>query len=316
MKKTIQSVIMAALAISLLATSCKKDEETKTADSAPPTISFRDSLGATTYDTANFFVSPIIIGKATPTAGTTIDSIKIDVKIGATTTPGVFEVADTAEKNGFVNVFGLRDVLKGAILVNGTTVSFTATVKDSKGKTASATISYTIVKDNGVVVSKEIELGAQANTNIPYKFLGLANNFETYTSGQTGTARNNSGNIDFVYYYGQNDKNAFGAPSNADGAKQIWATEINMWAKQNATKFRISTLTSTDFDNIKNGTKVEDAFVNIDFTGSETRDKITDVSVGQVYAFQTARGVKGIIKFTAIAADNTGSTKVVIICQN
>jgi hypothetical protein len=316
MKKTIQSVMMAALAISLLATSCTKDAETKTTDSTPPTISFRDSLGATTYDTANFFVSPIIIAKAAPSAGTTIDSVKVDIKIGGTTEPGVFEAADAGEKQGFVNVFGLRDILKGAILVTGTTVSFTATVKDSKGKTATATIAYTIVKDNGVLVSKEIELGAQSNTSIPYKFLGLVNNFETYTAGSAGTAKNNSDKIDFVYYFGQNDKNAIGAPNNADGAKAIWATEINMWPKQNATKFRTSTLSSTDFDNIKNGTKVEDAFVNIDFTGSEATEKITNLSVGQVYAFQTARGVKGIIKFTAIAADNTGSTKVVVICQN
>lgn len=319
MKKTIQSIIMAALAISLLATSCKKDDETKTTptpDSAAPTISFKDSLGATTYDTANFFVSPIIIATAIPTAGTTIDSVKIDVKIGGTTNSGEFEVAEADEKTGFVKVFGLKDILNGEILVNGTTVSFTATIKDSKGKTATATISYTIVKDNGVVISKEIELGAQENASIPYKFLGLANNFATYTPGDSGTAKNNSGLIDFVYYHGTVDKNAFAAPSNPNGAKIIWNKEINKWPKQNQTKFRIVNITSTDFDNIKNGTKVEDAFVNIDFTGSEALDKITDVSVGKVYAFQTAKGVKGIIKFTAIGADEKGSTKVVVICQN
>lgn len=316
MKKTIKTLFIAAFATTLIVSSCKKDDATTTETGTGPTISLTDNLGKGTLDTTNFFSIPVLKINVTPASGTSLDSSKFEIKIGSTVigTP-TFDRVDSLQRSGFIDSMDASAIVSGLPLPINSTVTLTATFKDTKGKTASASITYTIVHDNNVMVSNEIELGAQSNTNIEYKFLGLANNFKTYTAGSTGTARFNSDKIDFVYYYGANDKNAFAAPFNADGAKVIWGSEINTWSRQNQTKFKTTTLTAADFDNIKNGTKVEDAFINTDFT-TGTTDKVTNLSVGTVYAFKTALGVVGLVKFTAISADATGSTKVVVICQN
>lgn len=316
MKKTIKTLFIAAFATTFVVSSCKKDDATTTETGGGPTISLTDNIGKGTLDTTNFFSIPVLKINVAPASGTSLDSSKFEIKIGSTVigSPS-FDVVDSSQRGGFIDSMDASAIVSGLPLAINSTVTLTATFKDTKGKTASASITYTIVHDNNVIVSNEIELGAQSNTNIEYKFLGLANNFKAYTSGLTGSARFNSDKIDFVYYYGANDKNGFAAPFNADGAKVIWGAEITTWSRQNQTKFKTTTLTAADFDNIKNGTKVEDAFVNTDFT-TGTTDKVTNLSVGTVYAFKTVLGVVGLVKFTAISADATGSTKLVIICQN
>ncbi len=317
MKKTIKTLFIAAFATTLIVSSCKKDDATTTETGTGPTISLTDNLGKGTLDTTNFFSIPVLKINVAPASGTSLDSSKFEIKIGSTVIGNpTFDRVDSSQRGGFIDSMDASAIVSGLPLPINSTVTLTATFKDTKGKTASASITYTIVHDNNVMVSNEIELGAQSNTNIEYKFLGLANNFRAYTPGlTTGTARFNSDKIDFVYYFGDNDKNAFAAPSNTNGAKVLWNNEISTWSRQNQTKFKTTTLTAADFDNIKNGTKVEDAFINTDFTTGAT-DKVTNLSVGAVYAFKTALGVVGLVKFTAISADATGSTKVVVICQN
>lgn len=316
MKKTIKSLFIAGFAIALTVTSCKKDETTTTPTGTGPTVSLTDSTGTNKVDTNNFFVHSYMIAKVTPVSGTTIDSLKIEISVdGQTVGTPAFEAADADQVNGFTETVPVEALISSLGVPVSSKITFTATAKDNKGLTGTSSVTYTIVNDNAVIISKEIELGAQTNTAIPYKFLGIANNFATYTAGETGTARLNSGNIDFVYYYGQTDKNAFAAPSNENGAKVIWNTEINAWARQNATKFKTTNITAAQFDNIASTSKVDDLFAAETFA-AETTDKVTSIEVGNVYTFQTAEGVKGLAKFTAVAADATGSTKVMLIIQN
>jgi hypothetical protein len=313
MKRNILSIAFAAFAISFTFTSCSKDE---TAAPSGPSVSLTDSTGTGIVDTTNFFTSTWMTLKVTPSAGTTIDAIKTDIKVnGVLVAPGSYDVVDATQKEGFSESVPVDFIVSVLKIAFGKTVTFVVNVKDNKGLIKTVELSYNVKVDNTLLASSEIELGAQTNATIPYKFVGLANNFATYTAGLTGTAKANSSLIDFVYYYGTTDKNAFAAPSNANGAKLIWNSEINMWGVQNKTKFLASTLTPTEFDNIKNTTKVDDSFAAIDFT-TGTTDKITSLAVGSVYAFQTAAGIKGLAKFTAISADAMGSTKVVLICQN
>lgn len=314
MKKTINYLFIAAIALTLTFTACSKDETATV--STIPTVTLVDSFGTLTIDTTNFFVFPYMITNAKPAAGTTLKFSKIEIKVnGVAYGNSSFTPLDSDEVNGFSGSVPVSLFTSGLPLSAGKTLTFILTVKDSKDQTASATITYNVINDKAVISSPEIELGAQNNANIPYKFLGLANSFATYTPGANGTARLNSGSIDFVYYYGTNDNNAFAAPANADGAKVIWATEISSWARQNRTKFKATTISATDFDNIKNNSKVDDLFSGIDFT-TGTTEKATLLNAGSVTSFQTVDGVKGLAKFTTVGADASGSTKVVLIIQN
>jgi hypothetical protein len=314
MKTTIQSVFIAGFAIALTFTSCKKDEATATGTA--PTVSLVDSLGSNKFDKNNFFVFPTIVVTVAPASGTTIDSFKVELSINGTVIGlSEYDAAEANQVNGFTESYPVLDITGELSLPLNSTIKFTASAKDNKGLVGTSTFTYTVVNDKAVLVSTQIELGAQANTAIPYKFLGVNSSFATYTPGADGTARANSANIDFVYYYGVNDQNAFAAPTNVDGAKVIWNNEINTWGRQNATKFKTTSITSAQFDDIASTTKVDDLFAAEAFT-TGTTDKVTSVTVGSVYAFQTARGVKGLAKFTAVADANTGSTKVILIIQN
>lgn len=313
MKKIIQTILVVTTAFTLA--SCSKDETT-TPPVTGPTVTLIDSTGTGIVDTTNFFTSTWMTLKVTPSAGSTITSLKLDVKIdGVMYAPGSFDAVDAPQKDGFSESGPIDFIVSQLRIPFGKKMTLIYTAKDNAGLTKSAEITYDIKVDNKIISSPDIELGAQSNSTIPYKFLGLANSFETYTPGTSGTARLNSGNIDFVYYYGMNDKNAFAAPANVDGAKAIWATEISSWARQNRTKFKTTTISSTDFDNIKNNSKVDDLFAGIDFT-SGTTEKATTLDVGSVFAFQTVSGVKGLAKFTTVSADASGSSKVVLLIQN
>ncbi len=198
-------------------------------------------------------------------------------------------------------------------LSEGSIVTYTATVIDSKLTVATASIIYVVVRGNEVLISNEIELGAQLNTTSLPSFLGLVNNFTYYFPGTSGTAQAFSYYIDFVYFYDPIDKNSFASPTNPN-AQIIWGTEISTWPRINETKFKVTSINATDFDKIKNLSKVDDSFYNIDFLNGST-DNVTNFSVNDVVAFQNSVGKVGLIKFTQTANAEDGSMKLQIICQ-
>lgn len=293
-----------------LTSSCSKDDTATTVDAT--SITLTDSLGKNEIGNKNAiaFVK-INIKLAT---GTTVKTAKLERKIGT----GASEVLIENDKIDTVTGFTLSDLYTDEIvssnLTMGTKVVYTATITDSKSKTATGSVTYTVVRGNGILISEIIELGAQSDTIREYKFLGLANNFTTYTAGEKGTARTNSEKIDFVYYYGQNDKNTLASPSNTDGAQVIWGSEITSWTTKNVTLFSTNAITATTFETIK-ASKVDDAFYNIDFTNNTT-EKYINFGINKVVAFKTAGGKIGLAKFLQGATTDSGSMKVQIICQD
>jgi len=308
MKKTIKlfSAIIIAGIVGL--TSCSKDATTVLGEDT--TMTLTDSLGKNTISNRDGKVYMTISIKLG--TGATMKSAKFERKVGSGASEVMIDNNRLDTVKDFVAIETITDEISGNLVI-GDKVTYTGTITDSKLKTVTATLVYTIVRGNAVLVSSEIELGAQKNTMIEYKFLGLADNFNTYTAGPTGTAKNNPSKIDFVYYYGQNDKNAFASPSVAFGAGQIWDGEINSWAVKNSTKFKTTSISATDFDNIKTS-KVDDTFYGIDFT-SGTTEKFVNIAAGSVVAFQTSNGTVGLAKFTAVASADDGAMKVQVICQ-
>lgn len=308
MKKTIKlfSAMIVAGIVGL--TSCSKDATTLLGEDT--TMTLTDSLGKNTISNRD--------GKANITVavklgtGATLKTVKMERKVGSAATEVMVDNNRMDTVTDFVATETINDEISGNLVI-GDKVTYTATITDSKLKTVTATLVYTIVRGNAVLVSNEIELGAQSNSMIEYKFLGVADNFNTYTAGPSGTAKDNPAKIDFVYYYGSNDKNAFASPTNTDGAQVIWGAEIATWAVKNNTKFKVTTLTATDFDNIKT-TKVDDTFYGIDFT-TGTTEKFVNIAANSIVAFQTSNGTVGLAKFTSVATANDGAMKVQIICQ-
>ncbi len=313
MKNTIKTLLLLFVSASLVLVSCKKDDTTTPTTTVPngPVITLKDSFATNNYDlkAQNSIINVTVAAQS----GTILVSDKVERQVNsgeATTLKSGNLLA--SQINGYSMAVTVASSLAGATLVAGDKVTFTYSVTDSKAQTQKASITYTAVSNNSIVSSNLIELGAQSNTLVVYKFLGLADNFNTYTSGTTGTAKANSAKIDFVYYYGATGLNSFAAPSNVDGAQVIWGTEIGGWATKNATQFKTTSITKTQFLNYKDNLKTNVLINTVDFSAGAV-DKVISIKQDDVVAFKTASGTQGLIYFSAVSADNAGSTKVYVM---
>jgi hypothetical protein len=312
MKKTIKTLLFLFVASSLVLVSCKKDDTTATT-TVPngPVITLKDSFATGDYDLKA--QNSILNVNVTAQSGTILVTNKIErqVNSAAATTLSSGNVM-ASQINGFSLSLPVSSLLTGVTLVPGTMVTFTYSVTDSKAQTTKTSITYTAVQNNSIATSNLIELGAQTNTMVEYKFLGIADNFTAYTAGASGTAKANSAKIDFVYYYGATGLNSFAAPANVDGAQVIWGNEIGGWATKNATQFKTTSITKVQFLNYKDNLKTNVLINTVDFSAGAV-DKVTGIKQDDVIAFKTASGTQGLIYFSAVAADNTGSTKVYVM---
>jgi len=312
MKKTIKTLLFLFVASSLVLVSCKKDDTTATT-TVPngPVITLKDSFATGDYDLKA--QNSILNVNVTAQSGTILVTNKIErqVNSAAATTLSSGNVMAT-QINGFSLSLPVSSLLTGVTLVPGTMVTFTYSVTDSKAQTTKTSITYTAVQNNSIATSNLIELGAQTNTMVEYKFLGIADNFTAYTAGASGTAKANSAKIDFVYYYGATGLNSFAAPANMDGAQVIWGNEIGGWATKNATQFKTTSITKVQFLNYKDNLKTNVLINTVDFSAGAV-DKVTGIKQDDVIAFKTASGTQGLIYFSAVAADNAGSTKVYVM---
>jgi hypothetical protein len=312
MKKTIKTLLFLFVASSLVLVSCKKDDTTATT-TVPngPVITLKDSFATGDYDLKA--QNSILNVNVTAQSGTILVTNKIErqVNSAAATTLSSGNVM-ASQINGFSLSLPVSSLLTGVTLVPGTMVTFTYSVTDSKAQTTKTSITYTAVQNNSIATSNLIELGAQTNTMMEYKFLGIADNFTAYTAGANGTAKANSSKVDFVYYYGATGLNSFAAPANVDGAQVIWGNEIGGWATKNATQFKTTSITKVQFLNYKDNLKTNVLINTVDFSAGAV-DKITSIKQDDVVAFKTASGTQGLIYFSAVAADNTGSTKVYLM---
>lgn len=129
-----------------------------------------------------------------------------------------------------------------------------------------------------------------------------------YSISDNNTA-NNSAVIDILYYYGTQNNATLAAPNdpsvNGTGTNSFnWTGEGTGWNVQNATKFAISSL---DYSTV---TKEQ---IN-DITGLSASLAKT-LALGNVVAFQTSEGKKGLLKVTALVTGATGTITIAVKIQ-
>ena len=275
------------------------------------TVTLSDSLGSNVILRKEATASIIVNIKMK--AGVTLKTLKIERRIDLDI-PEVISLNNRVDTvTNFKTSYTLTDNISTP-LTEGSIITYMITVTDSKLLVATASIFYIVKRGNAVLFSNDIELAGQQNTTLDKNFIGLVNNFQTYSHGATGNAVINSYYIDFVYYFDPINLNVFTSPNNVKVENSYWASEISTWSMQNDTRFKITSINATQFDSIKNITKSDDTFYNIDFLNG-SMDKISNFLINDVYAFKNVYGKVGLLKFTQVATDETSSMKVQIICQ-
>ena len=254
-------------------TSCKKDEVAI----ASPTVTFLNGVKdytAKVSDTAYTFVADV-------EAAGEISSIKI------------FEVATDGSESQKESVAKFdsdtKHSVKYTVNLAGVVTSkkFKITVTDKKDVTTSAVFTITaFTKPAGAIEEyKATLLGSQ---------YAKEGSFFSTTNGSVytvATSAASSSLIDLIYYYSGGNGATIGG---ADDTNILDAYKgISNWTTKNATRFASTTISTTDFDSIKDDSKIESLSTFMD-------TKKIGLAEGNVIAFKTAAGKKGMVKITKL----------------
>lgn len=305
MKKLNSLLMLAAVAGALTFTSCQKDEVTTT--------------GTVTYSTptdgkATVPTDTVILVKLTVSAAEDLKSVSAKVAYDGAVGTTLDLSADTKTTDStLASGTGKTFEWTTGILtrsVAGKEV-YTYTFKDKSGNTTEATITLTV--NSKVVVDKVVTysaklLGGQSNATQGSFF----NSSEGLVYNQAN-AKTNSGKVDILYFYGATNMATIASPDDADAATiyNNSSTGIQTWTTKNATKFKATTVTATEFDGI---TAKDDSKIVAAAAGAADT-KSNKLASGSVFAFVTAAGKKGLIKVTAVSGTQDGSITIDVKVQ-
>ena len=167
------------------------------------------------------------------------------------------------------------------------TYSFQVTDRD--GVTGSVTWVVTATEAASFTEYNNIQLGAQGNTTGSF-FFAVDGSVLNLDAANTS----NGSDVDFFYYNGATNGPTLFSPTDTD-AGGLFGGAVGNWTTQNDTKLSSSTL---DFATAT-PTDVADA--------AATGSKANMLAADDVVVFETAGGIKGILKVTNVAAGNSGS---------
>ena len=259
-------------------TSCKKDEVVV----AAPTITFLNGVNQYTASASDLnytFVADVV-------ADGEIASIKIfEVKTdGTEIQDSLITKFDSDTKHSVKYTVKLADVV--------TSKKFKITVTDKKDVTYSATFVINAYQNPAGLIN------TYSATLLGSLFNNTVGSFYSTSNGlvyNVNSAATNSNLIDLIYYYSGDGVTGNGATiGSADDININGAYKgIANWATKNKTRFTNTSITTSEFDAI-----VNDA--TIDAISSISDTKVIGLAVGNVFAFKTEAGKKGLVKITNI----------------
>lgn len=272
-------------------TSCKKEEAV-----AGPSITFLNGVyqyDAKESDTAYTFV-------ATVEAAGELSSIKIfDTSVdGIETQVSSITKFDSDTKHEIKYTVKLADV--------ETFKKFKISVTDKKDMTYAA--SFMI----NAYVKPAADITTYSATLLGSMYASEGSFFST-TNGQVYTVNTSAASsslIDLIYYY--SGDGTVGQANSGNGATIGGADDTNIlgvytgianWSTKNATRFASTTMTGTEFDALNDDSKISTIS-----TFSDT--KKIGLAVGNVFAFKTAAGKKGLVKVTKLTKGYNTVTKL------
>lgn len=190
------------------------------------------------------------------------------------------------------------------------TYSFEVTDKNDLVANVDVTVTVEETGDPIVSYSDKI-LGSYDNNTNGSSFASIDGTVYTMAN-----AKANSNKIDFVYFYGSSNGATIAAPSDADAATVYdgVTTGLATWSVRNATKFKATTITATQFDAMTNDLEI------IAAVSGATATKANQLQLGSVVAFETAStsanaSKKGLFKVTNVATGAAGSITISVKVQ-
>ena len=302
--KFLNIAMLFAVAGSLAFASCSKKNE-QTIDRDPPTIAIVVNGSANIIIQQRTFDTVVFNFTATAAPEVTLKSVRM-VRLNIITGDSLVMI-DTTSGLGATFTKTINDqLLNLGTLANGDQLTYTFTVEDINGKTASAVITVNI-KD--IIRGGQFYLGGPNATINLYRFFGLdptayigtqfvgAKKFKAGTdiigdSSEYGIKSYSK--IDILYFYNgaATVQNALYSADFAFAPGQGWNAEVSMWPSKNTTKLKFSVVVRSQITNAANNKIIHDLLDAEDFTTGGANDSVKEINsavVGKdVIAFKTA----------------------------
>ena len=260
-------------------------DSTENADEAPLITITPSGLG-TDNEVSNATFSVTVKMDQNPTTTKKIDELLITSTGGVDTTISVNKATETL-------IFAFDAPAAGA------TETFTFRVQDNGSKSATKSLTVkgpSVVSPAGNIDTYSATLvGAQNNATTGSAF--ASSNGNVYLKAQ---AASNSNLIDFVFFVGATNAATIAAPNDptVDGSTPSSVDLTDTYSTKNATKFMTTSISVSDFNAMS-----DDADFPA-FTGSLT--KVNNLSVGNVFAFETVAGKVGLVHVSALNGTASG----------
>jgi hypothetical protein len=184
-------------------------------------------------------------------------------------------------------------------------------VRDKDG--TSASISFNIFADSnstfGPIISiPSIILGAQNDTTVG-SFLDIKN-VKVYDLQQAYGIQDS---IEMLYYYDaiQGNTNTIASPNaTIDASVFPGIYGLANWTVKNVTCYQVTTLTDSNFNNIKNDSiLLSPAYIN------PTYRKAKNLKAGDIYAFKTGKGKLGMFEVLNVSGTDAGTIEIKVKMQ-
>ena len=294
MKKTLIFALSLLVSSALFFSSCTDDDDPL---NQPPTISFISGANFISGDATlkvNQEFTVKILAEANTESGSKIQTLKIS------------------------RVFNLQ-AWDTTFSYNDATFSFEA-IFTANSQTGVERITFEITDKSGQKASIYLDITTEPDV-IPIEYFSMRI-MGSYLSATGSSFASINGNvytmaeafanqaiIDFLYWWGASALATIGAPDD-ENANLVYTgpNGLQNWTTKNATRFKTTTVTATDFDALDDGALIIDAATESDQT------RIGSLAVGNVIAFKTVTGKHGLIKVVNIndgaAGDITIDVKV------
>ncbi|MGM0580277.1 MAG: hypothetical protein ACQETL_06335 [Bacteroidota bacterium] len=293
MKKFLRNGLMLAAAGTLLFTACDPENGDETPINAP-TISLTSELEAeyaegVDVDLSYDWEAPGKIGQ-----------VKYEVLIDGT---AVFDTTFTESELGFSvedSVGTLDFTLTAPENSAGSIVDVEVTLTDRENQSTTNTeASFEVTEGSTPLISYTDVLvyapAVDGSTNTWFS----TNLGETVTEDEVNASSEpNSADVDFGYYYGNNDEASIASPNayNLDGI------DISDWTTRNATEFKLTTISDEEYLEISSSEDLAAVWDKED--NINEGETITNLEVGAVVAFQldpeNKNGLYGVFRVLSI----------------
>ena len=174
-------------------------------------------------------------------------------------------------------------------------------VTDNDGETAMIDLQITTQEAGSTIDSWTERILGSWNNPTGSSFASINGN--VYTLDQ---AFANQSLIDYMYWWGASTSATIGAPDDANAALVFNTGDYQLanWTTKNATRFKTTIVTSAAFNAIVDASEIIDIAIGADQT------RIGALATGQVIAFITVTGKRGLIRVKSFVSGSDGTMTV------